>query len=108
MTKTRLYKGNFPDPEFYRYIGSYRDWKVYSYRTMNDGGFYRLIKVKLVSMVPTKRANLFLNYSLSLRRFVLCKDRKHFGDAYPFELITLEVDMEKYVRNLEDKEEVGE
>ena len=104
MTKTRLHKGNFPDPEFYINVGIYRDWKAYAARKVTDG----FIKVKLVSMVPTKRANLFLNYSLSLKRFVLCKDRKHFGDAYPFELITLEVDMEKYVRNLEDKEEVGE
>ena len=104
MTKTRLYKGNFPDPEFYRYIGSYRDWKAYAARKVTDG----FIKVKLVSMVPLKRANLFLNYSLSLRRFVLCKDRNHFGNAYPFELITLEVEMEKYIKNLEDMEKVGE
>lgn len=71
---------------------------------MTDGG----IRVKLVSMVSAEKANLFLKYNLRLRRFVLCKDRKYFGDAYPFELIPLEVDMEKYVRNLEDKEEVGE
>ena len=71
---------------------------------MTDG----FIKVKLVSMVPAKKANLFLNYSLSLRRFILCKDRNHFGDAYPFELITLEVEMEKYIKNLEDMEKVGE
>ena len=100
MTKTRLYKGNFPDPEFYRYIGSYRDWKAYAARKVTDG----FIKVKLVSMVPIKRANLFLNYSLSLRRCLLCKDREHFCDAYPLEFIVLDSYMEKYVRNLEDKE----
>ena len=104
MTKTKYHKGNFPDPEFYINVGTYRDWKAYASRKEIDG----FIKVKLVSMVPTKKANLFLNYSLSLRRFVFCKDRKHFGDVYPFELITLEVDMEKYIKNLEDKEEVGE
>ena len=104
MNYKKLHRGNFPDPELYSHVGTYGDWKAYAARKVTDG----FIKVKLVSMVPTKRANLFLNYSLSLRKFVLCKDRKHFGDAYPFELITLEVDMEKYVRNLEDKEEVGE
>ena len=104
MTKTRLHKGNFPDPEFYSHVGTYRDWKAYVARKVTDGG----IRVKLVSMVSAEKANLFLKYNLRLRRFVLCKDRKYFGNAYPFELITLEVDMEKYVRNLEDKEEVGE
>ena len=104
MNTKKLHRGNFPDPEFYRYIGSYRDWKAYAARKVTDGG----IRVKLVSMVSAEKANLFLKYNLRLRRFVLCKDRKYFGNAYPFELITLEVDMEKYVRNLEDKEEVGE
>ena len=100
MNYKKLHKGNFPDPEFYSHIGTYEDWKAYAARKVTDG----YIMVKLVSMVPTRRANLFLKYSLSLRRFLLCKDREHFGYAYPFELITLEVDMEKYVRNLEDKE----
>ena len=104
MNYKKLHKGNFPDPEFYNHVNTYGDWKAYATKKVTDG----IIRVKLVSMVPTRRANLFLNYSLSLRRFVLCKDRKHFGDAYPFELITLEVDMEKYIKNLEDKEEVGE
>ena len=101
MNYKKLHKGNFPDPEFYSHVGTYGDWKAYVARKVTDG----IIRVKLVSMVPTRRANLFLNYSLSLRRFLLCKDREHFGNAYPFELIALEVDMEKYVRNLEDKEE---
>ena len=100
MNYKKLHKGNFPDPEFYSHIGTYEDWKAYAARKVTDG----YIMVKLVSMVPTRRANLFLNYNLSLGGFVPCKDREHFGYAYPFELITLEVDMEKYVRNLEDKE----
>ena len=104
MNTKKLHRGNFPDPEFYSHVGTYRDWKAYAARKVTDG----FIKVKLVSMVPAKKANLFLNYSLSLRRFVLCKDRKYFGDAYPFELITLEVEMEKYIKNLEDMEKVGE
>ena len=104
MNTKKLHRGNFPDPEFYSHVGTYRDWKAYAARKVTDGG----IRVKLVSMVPAEKANLFLKYNLRLRRFVLCKDRKHFGDAYPFELITLVVDMEKYVRNLEEKEEVGE
>ena len=100
MNYKKLHKGNFPDPEFYSHVGTYGDWKAYAARKVTDG----IIRVKLVSMVPTKGANLFLGYSLNLRRFVLCKDRNHFSYAYPFELIALEVDMEKYVRNLEDKE----
>ena len=100
MTKTRLYKGNFPDPEFYRYIGSYRDWKAYAARKVTDG----FIKVKLVSMVPIKRANLFLNYNLSLRRLTLNEMNKYFRDTHSLESIALDADMEKYVRNLEDKE----
>ena len=100
MNYKKLHRGNFPDPEFYSHVGTYGDWKAYAAKKVTDG----IIRVKLVSMVPTKGANLFLKYTLNLRRFVLCKDRKHFGNAYPFELIALEVDMEKYVRNLEDKE----
>ena len=104
MNTKKLHRCNFPDPEFYSHVGTYRDWKAYAARKVTDGG----IRVKLVSLVSAEKANLFLKYNLRLRRFVLCKDRKYFGNAYPFELITLEVDMEKYVRNLEDKEEVGE
>ena len=104
MNTKKLHRGNFPDPEFNSHVGTSRDWKAYAARKVTDGG----IRVKLVSMVSAEKANLFLKYNLRLRRFVLCKDRKYFGNAYPFELITLEVDMEKYVRNLEDKEEVGE
>ena len=104
MNTKKLHRGNFPDPEFYSHVGTYRYWKAYAARKVTDGG----IRVKLVSMVSAEKPNLFLKYNLRLRRFVLCKDRKHFGDAYPFELITLEVEMEKYIKNLEDKEEVGE
>ena len=100
MNYKKLHRGNFPDPEFYSHVGTYGDWKAYAARKVTDD----IVRVKLVSMVPTKGANLFLKYTLNLRRFVLCKDRKYFGNAYPFELIALEVDMEKYVRNLEDKE----
>ena len=100
MNYKKLHRGNFPDPEFYSYVGTYKEWKAYAEKKVTDG----IIRVKLVSMVSTRRANLFLNYSLSLGGFVPCKDREHFGNAYPFELIALEVDMEKYVRNLEDKE----
>ena len=58
MTKTRLYKGNFPDPEFYRYIVSYRDWKAYAARKVTDGG----IRVKLVSMVSAEKAKTETEY----------------------------------------------
>ena len=100
MTKTKLHKGNFPDPEFYSHIGTYEDWKAYAARKVTDG----YIMVKLVSMVPTRRANLFLNYNLSLGGFVPCKDREHFCNTYLLESVALDFDMEDYVRNLEDKE----
>ena len=100
MNYEKLHKGNFPDPEFYSHVGTYGDWKAYAAKKVTDG----IIKVKLVSMVPTKGANLFFKYSLSLRRFLLCKDREHFCDAYPLESIVLDSYMKEYVRNLEDKE----
>lgn len=100
MNYKKLHKGNFPDPEFYSHIGTYEDWKAYAARKVTDG----IIKVKLVSMVPTRRANLFLNYNLSLGGFVPCKDREHFCNTYLLESVALDFDMEDYVRNLEDKE----
>ena len=101
MNYKKLHKGNFPDPEFYSHIGTYEDWKAYAARKVTDG----YIMVKLVSMVPTRRANLFLNYNLSLGGFVPCKDREHFCNTYLLESIVLDSYMEQYVRNLEDKEE---
>ena len=101
MSHVKLHKGNFPDPEFYSHVNTYGDWKAYAARKVTHG----YIMVKLVSMVPTKGANLFLKYSLSLKRFLLCKDREHFCNAYLLESVALDFDMEDYVRNLEDKEE---
>ena len=100
MNYKKLHKGNFPDPEFYSHIGTYGDWKAYAARKVTDG----YIMVKLVSMVPTRRANLFLNYNLSLRRLTLNEMNKYFRDTHSLESIALDADMEKYVRNLEDKE----
>ena len=100
MNYKKLHRGNFPDPEFYSHVGTYGDWKAYATREVTDG----FINVKLVSMVPAKRANLFLNYNLSLRRLALNEMNEYFRDTHPLESIALEVDMEKYARNLEDKE----
>ena len=100
MNHVKLHKGNFPDPEFYSHVNTYGDWKAYAARKVTDG----IIRVKLVSMVPTRRANLFLNYNLSLRRLTLNEMNKYFRDTHSLESIALDADMEKYVRNLEDKE----
>ena len=100
MNYKKLHKGNFPDPEFYSHVNTYGDWKAYAARKVANG----VIRVKLVSMVPTRRANLFLNYNLSLRRLALNEMNEYFRDTHPLESIALDGDMEKYVRNLEDKE----
>lgn len=97
MEHDKLHKGNFPDPEFYSHVGTYGDWKAYATREVIDG----FINVKLVSIVPTRRANLFLRYSLNLGRFVFSKDREFFCDTHLFESIVLDSYMEEYVRNLE-------
>ena len=104
MNYKKLHKGNFPDPEFYSHVNTYGDWKVYAARKVKDG----IIRVKLVSMVPTKRANLFLNYNLNLGGFVPCKDREFFRDTHLLESIVLDSYMKEYVRNLEEKEKSGE
>ncbi len=80
MKKTKLHKGNFPDPEFYQYIGSNGDWKVYSYRTMNDGGFYKL---KVISMKPIEKANFYLYFEFDSRYIVNNRMRKLFEQFYP-------------------------
>lgn len=100
MNNKKLHKGNFPDPEFYSHVGTYGDWKAYATREVTDG----FINVKLVSIVPTRRANLFLRYSLNLGRFAFSKDGEFFRDTYSLDSIFLDGDMEEYVRNLEDKE----
>ena len=97
MNYKKLHRGNFRAPEFYSHVGTYGDWKVYAARKVANG----VIRVKLVSMVPTRRANLFLNYNLSLRRLALNEMNEYFRDTHPLQSIALEVDMEKYVRNLE-------
>ncbi len=104
MNNKKLHRGNFPDPEFYSHVGTYGDWKAYAARKVTDG----IIRVKLVSTVPTRRANLFLNYNLSLRRLSLNEMNKYFRDTHSLESIALDGDMDKYVRNLEDKEKTGE
>ena len=58
MAKTRLHKGNFPDPEFYSHVGTHRDWKAYAARKVTDGG----IRVKLVSMVSAEKAKTETEY----------------------------------------------
>ena len=100
MNYKKLHRGNFPDPEFYSHVGTYGDWKAYAAKKVTDG----IIKVKLVSMAHTRRANLFLMYSLNLGRFAFNKDGEFFRDTHLLESIVLDGDMEKYVRNLEDKE----
>ena len=100
MNNKKLHKGNFPDPEFYSHVGTYGDWKAYAKREVTDG----FINVKLVSIVPAKRANLFLRYSLNLGRFAFSKDGEFFCDTHLLESIVLDSYMKEYVRNLEDKE----
>ena len=80
MTKTKLYKGKFPDPEFYRYIGSYGDLKVYSYRTMNNKGFYKL---KVISMKPREKANFYLYFGFDNRHIVNNQGKGLFERFYP-------------------------
>lgn len=80
MTKTKLHKGNFPDPEFYQYIGNNGDWKVYSCRTMNDKGFYKL---KVISMKPREKANFYLYFGFDGRYIVNNRGRKLFEQFYP-------------------------
>lgn len=104
MNYKKLHRGNFPDPEFYSHVGTYGDWKAYAARKVTDG----IIRVKLVSMAHTRRANLFLMYSLNLGRFAFNKDGEFFRDTHPIDSIVLDGDMEKYVRNLEDKEKTSE
>lgn len=104
MNYKKLHKGNFPDPEFYSHVNTYGDWKAYAARKMIDG----FINVKLVSTALTRRANLFLKYSLNLGRFAFSKDGEFFRDTHPIDSIVLDGDMEKYVRNLEEKEKSGE
>ena len=100
MNYKKLHRGNFPDPEFYSHVGTYGDWKAYATREMTDG----FINVKLVSIVPAKRANLFLRYSLNLGRFAFSKDGEFFRDTHLLESIVLDSYIKEYVRNLEDKE----
>lgn len=100
MNYKKLHRGYFPDPEFYSHMGTYGDWKAYAARKVTDS----FINVKLVSTVPTRRANLFLRYSLNLGRFALNKDGEFFHDTHPIDSMVLDGDMEEYVRNLEDKE----
>ena len=100
MNYKKLHRGNFPDPEFYSHVGTYGDWKAYAAKEAADG----FVKVKLVCMVPARRANLFLRYSLNLGRFAFSKDGEFFRDTHPIESIVLDSYMKEYVRNLEDKE----
>lgn len=79
MTKTKLHKGNFPDPQFYFYIGSCGDWKVYSYRK-NDGGFYKL---KVISMKPRKKANFYLEFEFDSNYIVNNQQKGLFERFYP-------------------------
>lgn len=80
MKKTKLHKGNFPDPEFYSYIGSYGDWKVYLYRTMNDKGFYR---IKVISMKPREKANFYLYFGFDSKHIVNNRVKGLFEQFYP-------------------------
>lgn len=80
MIKTRLYKGNFPDPEFYRFIGRFGDWKVYALRMMKENGHYQL---KVVSLIPRMKSNFYLTFSLNLGRIVKNKNRGIFEGCHP-------------------------
>ena len=102
--KTKLYKGNFPDPEFYRYIGSDGEWKVYSYRTMNDEGFYRL---KVVSVKPREKANFYLSFEFDGRYIVDNRGKKLFEQFYPEDAPKIFEIILGYFRRRE-KEEVDE
>ena len=104
MAKTRLHKGNFPDPEFYCYIGSYRDWKVYSYRTMNDGGFYRL---KVISTKPRDKANFYLYFGFDSRYIVKNQQKELFERFHPEDAPKIFEIILGYFRRRE-KEEVDE
>lgn len=80
MSKKGLYKGNFPDPEFYRFIGRFGDWKMYASRIMKENGHYQL---KVVSLVPRMKANLYLIFSLNLGRMVKNKNAEILAKYHP-------------------------
>lgn len=99
MNHIKLHRGNFPDPEFYGYMGTYGDWKAYATRETTDG----IVKLKLVSMAPVRKANLFLVYNLNLGRFVFCETNKYFRETYPSESIALDDDMKEYIEILKTR-----
>lgn len=87
MSKKGLYKGNFPDPEFYRFIGRCGDWKVYASRIMKENGHYLL---KVVSLVPRMKANLYLVFSLNLGRMVKNKNAEILAKYHPEDFKSIE------------------
>ena len=80
MARAKLHKGNFPDPEFYRFLVRCGDWKVYVSREMNENGFYTL---KVVSLVPKEKSNFYLTFSLSLGRIIKTKTEGYLRSVIP-------------------------
>ena len=86
MIGTRLAKGIFPDPEFYRYVGSHGYWKVYSTREANTRGYYRL---KVVSVLPRVKANFRLNYRIENGHMAEGGDRRILERHYPEDALAI-------------------
>ena len=95
MSKTKFFKGNFPDPEFYMYIGKHGDWKVYVDRNVNNEGFY---KIKVVSMVPRPKANFYLDFGLEKNDLVDNKSRFSLRGMYPHDAYDIEEIIKSYFR----------
>ena len=87
MARAKLHKGNFPDPEFYRFLVRCGHWKVYVSREMNENGLHTL---KVVSLVPKEKSNFYLTFSLSLGRIIKNKNRGIFEERHPEDLKGIE------------------
>ena len=104
MIDTRLAKGIFPDPEFYRYVGSHGFWKVYSTREANTRGYYRL---KVVSVLPRVKSNFRLNYRIENGRMAEGGDRRILERHYPEDALAIVGMVEEFFRDKDKSRQRG-
>lgn len=104
MIGTRLAKGIFPDPEFYRYVGSHGYWKVYSTREANTRGYYRL---KVVSVLPRVKANFRLNYRIENGHMAEGGDRRILERHYPEDALAIIGMAEEFFRDKDKSRQRG-
>ena len=101
MNHVKLYKGNFPDPEFYLYIGRHGNWKVYSSKKMNERGLY---SIKVLSLDKKPKANFYLSFSVSEKRILMSSEWRKFTAFNPEDEQGVTKVVLEYFRNLENKE----